>query len=121
MTLVADESVDGRIVAGLRTAGHRVVAVAEEARGSADEQVLALAGQQRTILLTADKDFGELVYRRGLPHDGVVLLRQAGLPIAARIEAVVAVLRDHANEIAGSFTVVSPAAARIRRSRPGGR
>ena len=49
-------------------------------------------------------------------HRGVILLRQAGLSIEARVEAVRAILEAHADEVAGSFTVISPASARIRRS-----
>ena len=44
-----------------------------------DEEVLASADSEGVLLLTADKDFGELVYRRQLAHCGVMLLRQAGL------------------------------------------
>ncbi len=116
MNLVADESVDQRIIEGLRLAGHKIVSVAEEAGGSADDQVLALAETHGTVLLTADKDFGELVYRQQLAHRGVILLRQAGLSIEARVEAVRAILEAHADEVAGSLTVISPASARIRRS-----
>lgn len=116
MKLVADESVDHRIIEGLRLAGHEIVSVAEELAGAEDQQVLALAEKHGTILLTADKDFGELVYRQQLTHRGVILLRQAGLSIEARVEAVAAVLSVHADEIAAGFTVISPASARIRRS-----
>lgn len=78
MKLVADESVDHRIVEGLRFTGHEIISVTEEVAGADVEQVLALAETHGTILLTADKDFGELVYRQQRAHRGVILLRQAG-------------------------------------------
>ena len=64
MKLVTDESVDNRIIEGLRLAGHGIVSIAEELAGANDQQVLALAERHGTILLTADKDFGELFYRQ---------------------------------------------------------
>ena len=79
MKIVADESLDGRIIDGLRLADHDVLAFAEASPGAADEEVLASADSEGVLLLTVDKDFGELVYRRQLAHCGVMLLRQAGL------------------------------------------
>jgi hypothetical protein len=68
------------------------------------------------LLLTADKDFGELVYRMRLIHSGVVLLRLSGLSAEAKCEHVFAVLAQHATEIGHAFTVISPRSVRIRRS-----
>ena len=71
MKLVADESVDFPIIEALRTAGHDVLAVIELAPGINDETVLELANQRQALLLTADKDFGELVHRLRRIHRGV--------------------------------------------------
>lgn len=100
----------------LRVAGHDVIAIAESAPGTADELVLRNADTAGVLLLTADKDFGELVYRRQMAHCGVVLLRQAGLSIDLRAGAVVAVLDSHAVELSSAFTVIAPDSVRIRRS-----
>ena len=64
MKLVADESVDAQIVEGLRTSGHEVIYFAELAPGTEDRDVLAVANGSQALLLTADKDFGELVFRQ---------------------------------------------------------
>ena len=61
MNLLADENVDAPIVAALRAAGHRVRYVLELDPGIDDPRVLALANADQTLLLTSDKDFGELV------------------------------------------------------------
>lgn len=79
MNFVADESVDRQIVERLREDGHSVIYVAEMDPGIPDEDVIRLANQQSTILITADKDFGELVFRQALATHGVVLIRLAGL------------------------------------------
>jgi predicted nuclease of predicted toxin-antitoxin system len=70
MKLVADESVDRQIVDRLRVDGHQVWYVAEESPSITDEQVLRTARERVSALLTADKDFGELVYRLGVSVHG---------------------------------------------------
>jgi len=62
--IVADESVDWQVVDRLRASGHDVLFVAELAPGSDDETVLGHSREANAILLTADKDFGELVFSR---------------------------------------------------------
>jgi predicted nuclease of predicted toxin-antitoxin system len=76
---VADENVDRQIVDGLRKSGHSVLSIAEMDPGVDDETVLGASRQEGAVLITADKDFGELVFRQGLLHRGTLLLRLAGL------------------------------------------
>ncbi len=59
----------------LRAAGHHVLAVAEVARGARDSEIIRLARDEGRVLLTEDKDFGELVYAGGKSGAGVVLIR----------------------------------------------
>jgi len=61
--LLADEGVDAAIVARLRADGHDIVYVAELSPGITDDAVLELANADERILMTTDKDFGELVFR----------------------------------------------------------
>lgn len=72
MNILADESVDRSIVDTLRQEGHRVVYVAELDPEISDEQVLHEANLRGAVLLTLDKDFGELVFRQGLINEGVI-------------------------------------------------
>jgi predicted nuclease of predicted toxin-antitoxin system len=116
MNLLADESVDGPVVERLRHEGHQVVYVAELAPGITDDEVLRQANDRGALLVTADKDFGELVFRQGRVHTGVVLLRLTGLPLGAMAETVAAVFRDRGAELLGAFSVVSASAVRIRRA-----
>jgi predicted nuclease of predicted toxin-antitoxin system len=115
MNLLADESVSGAILDRLRADGYAVESVRAAAPGGADEDVLARANRADTLLLTEDKDFGELVYRRQLPHVGVVLIRFDGLSRQRRTELASVAFRDHAAEFAGAFTVITPAGIRIRK------
>lgn len=114
MNLLADESVDRPVVDRLRQQGHDVVYVAELSPGMSDDQVLQYANERNALLVTADKDFGELVFRLERAHRGVVLLRLSGLSTAVKAETVERVFRDHATELAGAFSVVSSGAVRIR-------
>lgn len=116
MNLLADESVDRQIVQRLRRDGHRVVYVAEAQPGMPDGDVLALADHEAALLLTADKDFGEIVYRQRLHTRGIVLIHLAGLPPEHKAELVALAIREHADELTDAFTVIAPGACRIRRS-----
>lgn len=115
MNLVADEGVELQVVEALRAAKHHVVYVAELAPGINDDEVLDRANQSRAVLVTTDKDFGELVFRQGRAARGVVLLRLAGLPAALKAAAVLAVVDQHGPELVGAFTVVTDRNVRIRR------
>jgi predicted nuclease of predicted toxin-antitoxin system len=68
MTIVADESVDFGIILLLRQKGITVLSIAEESFGIKDEEVLAIAVKNKCMLITEDKDFGELTYRLKLEH-----------------------------------------------------
>jgi predicted nuclease of predicted toxin-antitoxin system len=102
-------------VARLREAGHQVLAVAEMEPGISDDVVLGLANADTAILITEDKDFGELAFRQALVHHGVVLMRLAGLPGASKATLILNLLENHSHELPGSFTVVSPGMVRIRK------
>lgn len=115
MNFLADESVDQGIVIRLRTVGHSVLAVSEMEPGLTDDAVLAAANEQGALLLTADKDFGELVFRQGRLSSGVVLIRLAGLTLESKCAAVTNAVNEHGEELSGAFTVLSPGIVRIRK------
>ena len=116
MRFVADESVDGLVVRALEECGHEVVSVAEKFPGAADEVVLRVAAERRAVLVTADKDFGELVFRRGLASSGVLLLRLCGCASPRKAELVVAAVVQRGEAMSGSFSVMTPRVLRIRKS-----
>ncbi|MBX7232884.1 MAG: DUF5615 family PIN-like protein [Caldilineales bacterium] len=115
MNLLADESVDQQIVARLRQDGHAVLYVAELSPSVGDDVVLQQARASNSLLLTADKDFGELVFRQRLLHSGVILLRLAGLSSERKAVLVSMTLRERTDELVGAFSVISPGAVRIRK------
>ena len=114
MNLLADESVDKPIVDRLRQDGHTVLYIAELDPSIDDDAVLHRANQNSALLITADKDFGELVFRMGQIHAGVVLLRLAGLSPETKAGIASAVFTDRGHELLFAFSVISPGMVRIR-------
>lgn len=114
MNLLADEGVEAHIVARLRQDGHEVVYIAELEPGISDDVVLGRANELGALLLTADKDFGELVFRLRRVHAGVILLRLAGLSLEAKGDLVAAALQEHGAQSKDAFTVISPGVIRFR-------
>ena len=117
MNFVADESVDRQIVERLRHDGHEVWAVAEMDPSVMDEQVLELANKRSAPLITADKDFGELVFRQNMLSHGVVLIRLSGLLAESKANLVSAVIGRYLSETFQNFTVITPNGVRIRKIR----
>ncbi len=115
MKCVADENVDSSIVRVLRDSGHDVWYVAEEAVGIEDEEVLQKAAGENALLLTGDKDFGDLVFRQGKATAGVVLLRLAGVPAREKASIVAAAVREHRDDLVGAFSVLTQTALRVRK------
>lgn len=116
MKFVADESVDGQIVDRLREEGYFVWYVAEMEPGISDEEVIDLANRKKALLLTADKEFGELVFQQKRLNPGVVLIRLAGFSSIKKAEIVYSAIQKHISELSEVFAVITPGIIRIRRS-----
>ena len=116
MNLLVDESVDKPIVVRLRQDSHTVLYIAELSPSIDDDTVLSRANQNSALLITAEKDFGELVFRLGRIHAGVVLLRLAGLSPRTKARIVSAVFANQDDELLNAFSVISSGRVRIRRS-----
>lgn len=115
MNLLADESVDRHIVERLRQDGHDVLYIAEAEPSIPDATVFELANEKAALLVTEDKDFGEIVFRDNrLSSGGVVLLRLAGLPSAKKAEIVAEAFQTRSMEFPNHFSVIAPGRIRIR-------
>ena len=114
LSFTADENINSQVVRSLRAAGHAVYHVAEQSAGVSDEQVLQLSIQTDSILITTDKDFGELVFRQRKLIPGVMLLRLHSLSPGERAARVAEIVDRHGAELPGAFTVDTARAVRIR-------
>ncbi len=119
MRFLADESCDFAVVRALRAAGYDVVAVAEVSPRAEDEAVIDLALREGRILLTEDKDFGQLVYANLQATGGVLFLRFPATARAKLSNTVLELVRRRGEQLIGRFIVVQPGRVRIGRS-PGG-
>lgn len=114
MKFLLDESADYPLAGFLRELGHDVTAIAHDyPHALKDPDVLAIAFEERRILITNDNDFGELVFRQQLPHAGIILLRLGKEDLETKIERLGHVLINHSQQLSG-FLVVSDTAVRIR-------
>jgi predicted nuclease of predicted toxin-antitoxin system len=112
--LLADENFPRAAVDALRVEGHDVAWVRTDAPGSTDEAVLSRAARESRLVVTFDKDFGDLALlrgTRGLP--GVILFRLALTSPATVARSVVAALASR-SDWAGHFSVVEPGRIRMR-------
>jgi predicted nuclease of predicted toxin-antitoxin system len=72
---LGDECVEAGLVARLRVESHDVLCVADALAGATDAEIIEGGAANQRLLLTVDKDFGDLVFRRARRVPGVVLLR----------------------------------------------
>ena len=114
MRFLLDESVDARLASFLVNHGHDVEIVGRDyANALGDNEVLEIANREQRILLTNDRDFGELVFRSARNHAGVVLLRlrtRQLKSVEARMERL---LGRYAQDIT-EFVVVTDSRIRVR-------
>ena len=114
MRISANENVSGTVIRELRDKGHDIFSAKESMAGSSDEAILARAQAEDRVVVTHDKDFGELAYRFGLPSScGVVLIRLSGKNSETDNKHVVHVLESR-DDWAGHFTVVEYGRLRMR-------
>ncbi|MFQ5891131.1 MAG: DUF5615 family PIN-like protein [Gemmatimonadota bacterium] len=116
MRFLADESCDFAVVRALRAVDHDVVAIAEISPRATDEVVMEPAIREGRILLTEDKDFGQLVQANQAAAGGVFLLRFPARVRADLPGAVVKLVERRGEGLLGRFVVLQP--GRVRISRP---
>ncbi len=117
MRFLFDQSTDRRLAPYLRNLGHDVTIVAVDYPPSLpDEQVLAIAHQEQRILVTEDRDFGELVFLPQRPHLGVIYLRLPPSEVAVKFDRLHEVLANHTDSL-DQFIVLTPSSVRVRERR----
>ena len=115
MNFLADECCDAGLVSSLRNNGHDVVYITENLSGSSDEEILLKAYQQNRILLTEDKDFGELVFRLKKLVMGIILIRIGVKERSIKWGRLKRLLDMYGEKIPGNFVVVDSQKFRFRR------
>ena len=115
MRFIADENFPLPSVKRLRSAGHDVSAVIRDTPGAADDDIMSRAAQQGRIVLTFDRDFGELIFRPKLPvPPGVVYFRFDPLTPEQPADYLLRLLATSELSLEGRFTVVEIGQVRQR-------
>lgn len=115
MRIFTDENVPGSVLSWLRATGHDVTSAADLGMGDSDTRWLTLAESEQRLLLTSDKDFGDLVFRDRLTTFGIILLRLDDIAVPAwvtRLQEIWSVVEANPS---GCFIVVTSHRVRVRR------
>ena len=93
--------------------GHDVVSVRDREPGAADDALLALAYEEERVLVTEDKEFGELIFVRRLPHPCIV--RFVEMRVVEKVAAMRELIERHADALSeGAIIVVTRGRIRVR-------
>ena len=114
MNILADENIARQVVERLREDGHNI-RYTIQGLGIADTVVLNTAYHEQLLILTDDKDFGDLVIQQNLQTAGVILVRLPGLPPQQKAEVITTVVREHEDSLMHAITVITPSKVRIRK------
>lgn len=110
MKFLLDENVDFRVAHFLEEQRHNVTTVARDYfYGVADEDVLAMAHQEQRVLITNDKDFGELIFRQHFPHAGVILFRRnkGDIALDRMKDHLIRALAEYEDQLTGCLVITS--------------
>ncbi len=116
MRFLVDECTGSKVAEWLRDANYEVFSVFDEARGMTDDDILAKALTENWILITNDKDFGEMVFRERRTHHGVVFMRLDDERATNKIEVLQRLLEGYAEKLTEEFVVVTEAKVRFART-----
>jgi predicted nuclease of predicted toxin-antitoxin system len=114
VNVLVDVSAGQTLADLIRSLGHDVAFVRDRDPAMPDVDILAWAVAEGRLVVTMDKDFGELVFRSGRPHAGVRLLRLEAARLAERVKVVTEVLTAHAAELPNHFSVYQAGRLRVR-------
>ena len=119
MKLLLDENVDRRLVPFLENLGHDVKVISVDfPHGLLDHEVLAIATREKRVLITQDRsDFGELIFRKQVPHAGILLFRMKSeeANIGLRKNRLAYVLDNYSDRL-NQFLVITPKTVRVRQT-----
>ncbi len=113
MRFLVDECTGSKVAQWLHGEDHEVFSVFVEARGMTDDEVLTKAFVENWILITNDKDFGEMIFRERRTHHGIVFLRLADERAANKIIVLEQLLENYGKKLPEQFVTVTETKVRI--------
>lgn len=115
MRFLVDECTGPGVARWLSSKGHKVVSVYNDMRGATDIEILEYAFKNDLVIITNDKDFGELVFKHSMKHKGIVLLRLSDMRKKNKIDVLEKLLLSHGNDLEDGFLVVNEKNVRIQK------
>lgn len=118
MRFLVDDCTGPGVAAWLLQQGHEVHSAYDQSPGATDDELLELAYRDNWILITNDRDFGELIYREGRPHRGVIFLRLDDERTPNKIHVLTQLLAGHSNQLPNQFVVATETQVRFAGTTP---
>jgi len=115
LSFIVDVGVGTGIEKYLRLEGYDTKAVREIDPCMEDEEIIRIAVLENRMVVTMDKDFGELVYHSSMDHRGVLLLRLENANGAEKLRVVKHIIENHDSQIKNCFCVFQNDKFRIRK------
>lgn len=113
MRFLVDECTGSKVAEWLLSENHEVFSVFDESRGMTDDEVLSKVFDENWILITNDKDFGEMIFRERRGHHGVIFMRLDDERAANKIEVLRRLLENYADKLPEQFVVVTETKVRF--------
>jgi predicted nuclease of predicted toxin-antitoxin system len=114
MRFIVDESTGSGVVNYLQEQGYDAVSVVNIMPQAGDIEILRWAYAENRLVITNDKDFGDLIFRSQEPHHGVILLRLQDESGTNRINVMATVITQYAEHLPERFTVATERSIRFR-------
>lgn len=112
---LVDVGVGKKVEKWLFEHGYDIKAVRDDDPRMKDENILKIANSEDRIVITMDKDFGELVYRSGLTHSGVLVLRLEEAKSDEKVKIIEKIITEYSEKLLNNFCVFQNGKLRIRK------
>jgi len=115
LKFLVDVGVSRKVEQWLRKHGYDIKSVRDIDPRMSDKGILKMAASERRMVITMDKDFGELVYNSGLPHGGVLLLRLEEARSDEKVKIIDRILERYSDKLSDNFCVFKDGKLRVRK------
>lgn len=115
LKFLIDVGVGKKVEKFLYKQGYNVKTVREMNPKMTDSEIMNIAAKENRMIITMDKDFGELVYNSGLTHNGVLLLRTENCSGEEKVKILSEILANYSEKIEDNFCVFQKDKLRIRK------
>jgi len=113
--IIIDENVDQVLIDRLGGKNYKIISIKEYKRGITDRKIIELAKSKNGLIITEDKDFGELVFSHGIKDCSVIFLRYNKTDYDLIEKNILKLLEDYYENPGHFFITVTKSEIRIRK------